>query len=260
MSGLLMDTATAVLGGEKRLDAVSLSLEPGELVVLLGPNGAGKTTLLRAALGLVPLESGSVSLDSRPVGTINPRERAGHVGWLPQQASIDEPLTVLELVAAARYRFNESFQQSAELGMEALKRVRADGLAGRRITELSGGERQRAALAALLAQDAPIVLLDEPANHLDPSHQIDAYRLVGELWRAGLGVLCVTHDVNLVANVGNPERVRVVGLERGRLQFDVPYSSPELPQRLSELFALELLALEAHGRRIIVPCPAQEHA
>jgi len=234
------------------LDRVTLRIAPGEFVALIGPNGAGKTTLLRAALALGVPSSGSVRVAGAAVSALDPRRRAELIAWLPQQIRADEPVTGLESVAAARFRFRESHARSRRAAEDALARVGASEYAARRVTELSGGERQRVAFACLIAQEAEILLFDEPANHLDPAQQLDVYRLLGELWREGRSILCINHDVNLLHQVGDETRVRVVGLRAGRLVFDAPFAAPTLPAQLGNLFGIEVDSLHGHEQRFIV--------
>ena len=241
------------LGARILLDSLDLRVRAGEFVALIGPNGAGKTTLLKTALALRDATSGSVLIDGKPVTSLDARARAAAVAWLPQQIRADEPVTGLESVAAARFRFRESHAASRKAAQGALQRVGAEAYAARPITELSGGERQRVAFACLVAQEARVLLFDEPANHLDPAQQLDVYRLLGELWREGRTLLCINHDVNLLHHVGDAARVRVVGLRMGRLAFDAPFADPALPAHLSALFALEFDSLPGTEQRFIVP-------
>ncbi|HLL82072.1 MAG TPA: ABC transporter ATP-binding protein [Longimicrobium sp.] len=244
--------------GRALLEDVSLRLSPGDFVAVVGPNGAGKTTLMRVALGLIRPASGHARVAGREVTSLSPRERAAHLAWLPQRIGVAEPVTALELVAAARYRFSEPRERSEAAARAALERVAALPFAPRRFTELSGGEQQRVAVAALLAQQAPLLLLDEPANFLDPAQQLDLYALVGTLWRAGLGVLCVTHDVNVLAHVAGADgagRIRVVGVAQGRVAFEVPYDAPELGERLGELFGVRMRDVVVDGRRVFASAP-----
>lgn len=252
MTLLEMSDVSVDLGHRRCLEKVSLSLDARDMVVLVGPNGAGKSTLVRAALGLVPTANGQVCLGGDPVERLAPTERAARIAWLPQTRGADEPLTALELVAAARYRFRESAARARERGAGALARLSATELQHRLLTELSGGERQRVALAGVVAQEAPLVVLDEPANHLDPAHQIEAYSLVGDLWRDGLGILCVTHDANLAFHLGDAERIRVVGLADGQVRFELPYGSDDLPEALGDLFGLQMDAVTVDERRLLV--------
>ncbi|HEY3256915.1 MAG TPA: ABC transporter ATP-binding protein [Polyangiaceae bacterium] len=240
------------LGGRSLLERVTLSVAPGEFVALIGPNGAGKTTLLKAALALRVPSSGSVRVAGSAVGELGARRRAGLIAWLPQHVRAEEPVTALESVVAARFRFRESHAHSTRAAERALSRVGASEYAQRRVTELSGGERQRVAFACLVAQEAEILLFDEPANHLDPAQQLEVYRLLGQLWREGRSILCINHDVNLLHQVGDAGRVRVVGLRAGRVAFDVPFDAVTLPAQLGELFGVQMDALNGNQQRFIV--------
>jgi len=253
MTELAFSNLSLKVGQRALLEGVTLRVERGDFVALLGPNGAGKTTLLKLALGLRAPTSGNVSLSGREVAQLSARERAALVAWLPQHVRADEPVSALDAVAAARFRFAETHAASLHAARAALARVRAEQYANRRVTELSGGERQRVALACLLAQEANLLLFDEPANHLDPAQQLEVYRLLGELWRQGHTIVCVNHDVNLLNHVGNPAHVRLLGLTHGRLELEATFVEPDLPARLGALFAVHLCALEDQGRRFIVP-------
>ena len=237
----------------KLLDRVDLALDTGQLLALVGPNGAGKTTLLRAALGLVAADSGDVRLDDSSVSKLDPRNRAARVAWLPQHSSGGEELSALEVVVAARFRFDEPFGKSAAVARAALQRVGVANVAERALGTLSGGERQRVALAGLLAQAAPLLLVDEPANHLDPAQQIDVYRLLGELWREGKSIVLVTHDINLLRHLGDAEKVRVAGIADGKLSFEAPLTSPQLPAQLGALFGVHMRELTLDGQRVLLP-------
>ena len=140
-------------------------------------------------------------------------------------------MTGRESGAAPRFRFRESHAESQRAAASALARVGASAYATRRMTELSGGERQRVAFACLIAQEARVLLFDEPANHLDPAQQLEVYRLLGELWREGHTIVCISHDVNLLQQLGDSAEVRVVGLRAARVAFEARLSDPELPAR-----------------------------
>ena len=253
MSELAFVDLSVKLGERTLLDRITLRVAPGEFVALIGPNGAGKTTLLKAALGLRAPSSGSVRLANASVAELDARTRAARIAWLPQHIRAEEPISGLESVAAARYRFRESHAESRRAAERALARVGASQYAERRVTELSGGERQRVAFACLMAQEAEILLFDEPANHLDPAQQLDVYRLLGELWREGRSVLCINHDVNLLHQVGNAARLRVVGLRAGRLVFDAPLDAPALPEHMGDLFGVAMESVQGSDQRFIMP-------
>jgi iron complex transport system ATP-binding protein len=260
MSELELRGVTVRVRERTLLSNVDLSLDRGELVALVGPNGAGKTTLLRALLGLVPVATGSVSLGGRAATSLSPRERASALAWLPQVQNTNEPLDAIELVLSARFRFQETRAAARKAAEAALDRTGTRALADAPFSRLSGGERQRVSIAALLAQDARLLLLDEPANHLDPAQQAAIYALLGELVRGGSGVLCVTHDVNLLRYTRCP--ARVVGLADGERRFELPYDAAALPNELGALFGVRMEAVTLGDARVIVPVAelVPEHA
>jgi iron complex transport system ATP-binding protein len=241
------------VGGRTLLDGVSFAVARGEFSALVGPNGAGKTTLLRTALGLMRSDRGQVLVGGKRIDTVPPRTRAGLIAWLPQQAIATEALSALETVVAARYRFDETRANAREAARRALERLGVAALSEDPVTRLSGGERQRVALAALIAQEASVLLLDEPANHLDPAQQAETYALLAALVRDGIGILCVTHDVNLLSHVG--PSVRVAGLSSGKLAFETGYDARDLPARLAELFGVPMDPVTLGSRRLIVASP-----
>jgi len=258
-SALELDAVSVAVADRSLLAAVRLRLAPGELVALVGRNGAGKSTLLRAALGLVRPAAGEVRLGGRTVSALSGRERAARIAWLPQQAIVREAVIATDLVAAARFRFDETRAAARAAAHRALARAGAADLAARVVTSLSGGEQQRVAIAALLAQEAPLLLMDEPASHLDPGNQVAMYRLIGELWRGGDGVLCVTHDVNLLQHslaADEADRIRVVGLEAGQILFEHAFSDPRLADALSRLFGVPITRVSHSGASFFAPLPA----
>ena len=227
--------------GRTLLDRLDLAIEEGSMVALVGPNGSGKTTLLRVLLALERADRGRVSVAGSEVGVLSMNQRAALMAWLPQKSPSLEALTVIEIVAGARYRFDEPRSRTLEVVHQSLARVEADDLGERRIDQLSGGESQRVAMATLLAQQAKVWLVDEPANHLDPSHQVRIYRFLGEQVAAGTTVVCVTHDVNLLrhARVSGVDSIRIVGLKGGAIAFDSTDQGCDLGVELSNLFGVE---------------------
>jgi len=254
--GLQIDGLRVMAGGRDILSGVSLRLQPGECVALVGPNGAGKSTLIRAMLGLMPAASGSVTWDGVGVRQMKGRDRAAAMAWLPQHGVISEAVPVLEFVKAARFRFSEGRAQGLAAARTALAHVGAAGLEQQAVSTLSGGELQRVMVATLVAQDAAIFLLDEPANHLDPAKQTAFYGMLRGQWEAGRGVLCITHDMNLLSHlapVGGAGSVRVLGMAQGQLRFECTLDAPELTGNLSDLFELPLDAVTRGGRRYFLP-------
>lgn len=243
------------VGDATLLRGFSLSLHKGELVAIVGPNGSGKTTAVQLALGLKHPTRGRVTIEGIESRSLSARERAAHMAWLPQTNTLPEPIGVLEHVALARFRYRESHERSRQAALDALARVGASGLASRGLRELSGGERQRVALATALCQNAPFLLLDEPASALDPAAQIELHTLVGRLWKEGHGILCVTHDVNLLAFVQRgaaQNDLRVVGLKSGQKQFDAVYDAQDLDGHIASLYGLSVSSVSQRGRRVFI--------
>ncbi|SEG85661.1 iron complex transport system ATP-binding protein [Nonomuraea solani] len=192
---------TVRLGERDVLDSVDLTVRRGEWLAIIGPNGAGKSTLLKAVMGLVA-HRGEVTLDSRPGGALKPRERARLVAYAPQTPGLPPDMTVFDYALLGRtpyipYLGRESGHDRA-VAESVLDRLDLTELAGRRVGELSGGERQRVVLARALAQEAPVLLLDEPTTALDLGHQQQVLELVDRLRRAdGLTVVTTLHDLTV---------------------------------------------------------------
>ncbi|GAA3688663.1 ABC transporter ATP-binding protein [Nonomuraea antimicrobica] len=189
------------LGEREVLTGVDVRVRRGEWTAVIGPNGAGKSTLLKAVMGLVA-HRGEVVLDSRPAATLKPRERARLVAYAPQTPALPPDLTVYDYALLGRtpyipYLGRESGHDRA-VTESVLDRLDLTALAMRRVGELSGGERQRVVLARALAQEAPVLLLDEPTTALDLGHQQQVLELVDRLRRAdGLTVVTTLHDLTV---------------------------------------------------------------
>jgi iron complex transport system ATP-binding protein len=201
VSALALDSVSVELGGRRVVDGVSAAVEPAEWVTLIGPNGAGKSTLLRAIAGLVPF-SGSIAIGGGE--RLGRRELARRVAFVPQSPLLPPGMRVWEYVLLGRTPHIGPFGHESELDLDlaarAIARLDLDALAGRQLRTLSGGEQQRTVLARAIAQDAPLLLLDEPTTALDLGRQQQALELVAAL-RAedGLTVVSAMHELTLAA-------------------------------------------------------------
>jgi iron complex transport system ATP-binding protein len=226
----------------------------GELVALCGPNGAGKSTLLRLLLGLHRPLSGRVMLGGVPVAGLSRREIARGAALLPQDSPGDLPLTVREVVALGRLPHLGRFQpegpddqRAVELALEATD---AAALAERPMTELSGGERHRVHLARALAQEAPVLLLDEPVAGLDLVHQLQALDRLRAMVDQGRGAVVALHDLSLAARGCD----RLLLLAEGTLQADAPPREVLTPANLARFFGVRAeLATDSAGRPLVIP-------
>jgi cobalamin transport system ATP-binding protein len=212
-----LEDVSVDLDGRRVVDAVSLAAGDGEWLTLLGANGAGKSTLLRAVAGLVPAH-GAIRVGGDEIGTLRRRELARRVAVVPQSPAVPRAMTVAEYVLLGRspfvsYAGSES-RHDIEVARAALRRLDLTDFAERDLFSLSGGERQRAILARALAQEARVLLLDEPTTALDAGRQQQVLELVDELRvEQGLTVLSAMHDLTLAGQYAG----RVVLLAHGRV-------------------------------------------
>ena len=190
------------VGDRTLVERLDWTVNGGECWCIVGRNGAGKTTLLRALAGLREPDAGSVAIAGRPLADWPLAQLARLRAYLPQARGDAFSYRVLETVLAARHpyharRFWEDSDDHAT-SMAALASMEVAHLAQRDVRSLSGGERQRVAIAAMLAQDTPLLLLDEPANALDLAHQVSLMRLIARLCREqGKAAVTIGHDLNL---------------------------------------------------------------
>lgn len=222
-------------------NGVSFDIEAGEHVAIIGPNGAGKSTMLRCIAGLLKPVAGSVHVQGVDTATLSRRELARHIAFLPQSQGVETAMTVRELVMTGRYPYFTLFEPASSddhrAVAEALVLTGVAAFADRRFDELSGGERQRVLLAAAIAQEAPILLLDEPFTFLDPAGQA-AFSAV--IWRLracrGVTVVTVTHDLVRAVSDG----CRVIGLGGGSVMMDGSAVETMTPVALAALFGRAL--------------------
>ncbi|MFH0937727.1 MAG: ABC transporter ATP-binding protein [Planctomycetota bacterium] len=181
---------------------INLRLRSGEMVGIIGPNGSGKSTLLKALSGLIPAQSGQVFLDGQLLTGLEPRARARRMAYVPTAAQPIFGFSVTDVVSHGRYPHESDsglVNQEAFIS-SALTRVNLEHLRDVSVNRLSSGEWQRVLIARALAQNAPVMLLDEPTAHLDVKHQAQVFELLLQLSSAeDKTVLCVCHDLNLSA-------------------------------------------------------------
>ena len=199
-----VDDLTVRFGSVTALSSFSTAVPAGRFVGLVGPNGSGKTTLIRAIAGVLHPDAGSVTVAGRPVTGVSSRTVSRSVAVVPQDTSLTFEFSVREIVAMGRTpyvsRLGRAERSDRAAVDRALERTAVSDLADRSINEVSGGERQRVLLARALAQETPVLLLDEPTASLDINHQIRTLELVRELADDGKTVVAAIHDLNLAAH------------------------------------------------------------
>jgi iron complex transport system ATP-binding protein len=246
------------LGTTLAVDGVSLTLRAGEWAAIVGPNGAGKSSLLTLLAGLRAPAAGSVWLHGQPLATLPAAARARQLAWLSQQGEADGDIAVRDVVRLGRLPRHGLFgapDAADEAAVdEALAATQTTAFAARRLNDLSGGERQRVLLARALAVQAGVLLLDEPATHLDAPHQRGLLRTLAARARAGTTVAAVLHDLTQALAAD-----RVLVMDAGRLVADGAPGDPALQTALVQVFdaafSIESITVAGRQRWLAVPAP-----
>lgn len=235
------------------VDRVDLTLRSGEVVGLLGPNGSGKSTLLRLLARLAEPSDGSVLLNDTPIAGLDRRAVARAVGYLPQGARSDWPISVRDAVTLGRTPYLSPLSRPSDADRIAvdlaLERTDTASLAARSVTTLSGGERMRVMLARVLAGEPSLLLLDEPVTGLDPRHQLEAMALLERLARDGHGALVVLHDLTLAARFCH----RVCVMHRGRIVAEGKPSDALDAATIETAFEIETRTIGCGAEAVVVP-------
>jgi iron complex transport system ATP-binding protein len=241
-------------GGRVLLDGLSWTAGPGECWCVIGPNGAGKSTLLRTLAGLRAPDAGTVAIDGKPLPAWPLPALARARAYLAQARADAFAYRVIETVLMARHPYHaDRYWEGSDdhaAAEAALRRLDVLHLARRDVRTLSGGERQRVAIAALLAQDTPLMLLDEPANALDLAHQVAVMDLLArECRERGKTVVMVGHDLNLAWSGAT----HALLMMQGGGWHAGPVSEVMEPTLLSSCLGHPISAIAHDGRTIFIP-------
>lgn len=246
------------LGYDQRVitEGLSVDIPDHSFTVVVGPNACGKSTLLRALARLLKPAQGRVLLDGRAIGTRPAKEVARTLGLLPQSSVAPDGITVSALVARGRYPHQGLLRQwSAEderIVEESMAATGVAPLAGRRVDELSGGQRQRVWIAMALAQQTPLLLLDEPTTYLDIQHQLDVLDLCAHLHEeGGRTLVAVLHDLNQAARYAT----HLVAMRDGRIEAQGPPREVITAELVERVFGVRCRIIEdpESGTPLVVP-------
>ena len=225
--------------GKVVVDGVDLALPEGSFTVILGPNASGKSTVLRALARVLKPESGDVLFDGRALGEYGSKELARRMGLLPQDAIAPEGMRVADLVSRGRYPHHSALQRWTSTDdtatREALAATNTTDLAERYVDQLSGGQRQRVWVALLLAQQTPVMLLDEPTTFLDIAHQYELLDLLRDLNTQGKTVIAVLHDLNQAARYAD----NLVLMKEGHVIATGTPSELITAERVGDVFGID---------------------
>ncbi|WP_220091292.1 ABC transporter ATP-binding protein [Actinoplanes lutulentus] len=246
------------LAYDKRVIAEELSVDipDDSFTVIIGPNACGKSTLLRALSRLLKPAAGTVLLDGKDVHSVPTRQVAKTLGLLPQSSTAPDGITVAELVARGRYPHQSLIRrwsaQDEQVVTESMAATHVGDLADRNVDELSGGQRQRVWLAMALAQQTPLLLLDEPTTYLDIAHQIEVLDLCAELHETqGRTLVAVLHDLNHAARYAT----HLIAMRDGKIAKTGPPGEVLTAELVEDVFGLPCRVIDdpETGTPLVVP-------
>lgn len=240
---------------ESVLDNITFTQQSGSLLCLLGPNGVGKSTLFRCILGLLPEYTGEVVIDGLDARTLSPRESARHIAFVPQSHASVFNYSVMDMVlmgTSARFSaFSVPGKQERLLAQQALEQAGISRLGDRPFMELSGGERQLVLIARALAQQARILIMDEPTANLDYGNQLRVLRQVKHLTQSGYTVMLSTHNPDQALLFAD----MVLTLQNGRVTAFGPPSDVLHEERLRSLYGMDIDLVRLYDGKVSVCVP-----
>lgn len=248
---------STTLAYDRRVISEDLSLEIPDrsFTVIVGPNACGKSTLLRALARLLTPRQGAITLDGKAISQYKAKDAARIIGLLPQSSIAPDGITVMDLVARGRYPHQGLIRQWSpddQAAVEnAMRATHVDTLRGRQVDELSGGQRQRVWAAMALAQQTPILLLDEPTTFLDIAHQIELLDLFADLHEAGNTIVAVLHDLNHAARYAT----HLIAMKDGKIVQEGAPNDVVTSDLVREVFGLNAMVIKdpATGTPLVVP-------
>ena len=243
-------------GGNTLLDHAHLEVRSGERLAIIGPNGAGKTSLARCILGLIRPDRGSISLNGSPISEMSRNDIARLMSYVPQQLPERISFTAREYISLSRYAYESGFKNDStgisDLVDRAMDMTGITELSEQALSTMSGGERQKVSIAAALAQESPVLILDEPSAHLDPKQRDMIHHLLTRLSQEnGIILIVITHDLNWASC----DFDRIIGMRDGQTLIDKQAADFMKHETLQQIFDADWL-LHPHpqsGKPLVLP-------
>ncbi|WAH39178.1 ABC transporter ATP-binding protein [Alicyclobacillus dauci] len=244
------------------LSAISADFEPGRMVGIIGPNGAGKSTLLRTIAGLLMPTAGEVWVDGQLITRMAPKKRARYVAYLPQSLAQDVPYSVREFVEMGRFSHRSAWSPTdahdASAITLALRQMGLESLSDAPLSQVSGGEQQRTGIARCLAQESPVLLLDEPISNLDVFYQLDIMSKLASLARKGHLILVAIHHLEFALRFCN----ELLVMCQGEVYAQGSVKSTFTPQLIRDVFCVDATMysdpIQHHPRLSMTLCPEKQ--
>lgn len=243
-------------GGNTLLDHAHLEVRSGERLAIIGPNGAGKTSLARCILGLIRPDRGNISLNGSPISEMSRNDIARLMSYVPQQLPERISFTAREYISLSRYAYGSGFKNdstgSSDMVDRAMDMTGIAELSEQALSTMSGGERQKVSIAAALAQESPVLILDEPSAHLDPKQRDMIHHLLTKLSQEnGITLIVITHDLNWASC----DFDRIIGMRDGQTLIDEQAADFMKHETLQQIFDADWL-LHPHpqsGKPLVLP-------
>lgn len=247
---LKIEALNFAYGKEKVLKNINLKAQKGELITLIGPNGSGKSTLLKCINNYLKADQGKLEVKGQRIENFSKRELAQIIAYVPQAAENDFNLNVFETVLMGRKAHSswKPTQKDKKIAAEVIAEIGLEEIAFKEIRKLSGGQKQKVFIARAAAQQAELILLDEPTNNLDLKHQLEVFNLIREEVKNGKTAIVTMHDLSLVSRFSD----RIIMLKDGRVFSDGNESSLSAA-KINSVYGVEVSLKEHRGKKVIIP-------
>ncbi len=235
---------------EKVLKDINFSAKRGELITLIGPNGSGKSTLLKCITSYLKTESGKIEVKDKPLSSYSREELAEIIAYVPQQKEYSFPISVFDAVLMGRKPYSSwrADEKDKEIASQIISKLNLEKIAFKNINNLSGGQKQKVYIARAAAQDADIILLDEPTNNLDLKHQLEIFELIQKEVEAGKTAVVTMHDLSLVSRFSE----RIIMLKEGEIYSDGDKDSLSA-EKINSVYGVEVSLKDHKGSKVVIP-------
>ena len=258
MAFIILQQLSVNIDDKNILSNINLTLNQGDYLCLLGPNGAGKSTLIKTLLGIYPVYSGDILLQSKPLSFYTAKQRAQQISYVPQGLTLPLEHRVIDFIRMSRYPWRNHLSTWTQADQQAVDHAfeltHTTDFANRPMQQLSGGESQRIMISAALAQQSQVLLLDEPCSFLDPRYQTEIHHLIHELnHQHGISIIEASHDINHAAEHSS----HILALKNGMENWQGNATEFLEPARLARLYD-QRFALTTHpttGATIALTAP-----